>query len=146
MASARLSIATLMSVAAAFMLLVTLPMSTLAKSYVVGDGAGWSVPSSPMFYAEWVNKHSPFHIGDTLGKLLAKHDCCRTYTTVAWYPSNSFYCVCMRIFHELRQIGFCSNMIMNQEHATKLIWLRNFADRLMSIVAVVVIGFFFLAV
>lgn len=83
MASARLSIATLMSVAAAFMLLVTLPMSTLAKSYVVGDGAGWSVPSSPMFYAEWVNKHSPFHIGDTLGKLLAKHDCCRTYTTVA---------------------------------------------------------------
>ncbi|KAH9564802.1 hypothetical protein CY35_04G043900 [Sphagnum magellanicum] len=66
MARARLSIATLMSVAAAFMLLVTLPMSTLATSYVVGDGAGWSVPSSPMFYAEWVNKHSPFHIGDTL--------------------------------------------------------------------------------
>ncbi len=79
-----MSIATLMSsVAAALMLLVTLPMSTLARSYVVGDGAGWSVPSSPMFYAEWVNKHSPFHIGDTLGKLLEKHDCCRTYTTVA---------------------------------------------------------------
>jgi hypothetical protein len=110
-----------MSMAAAFMLLVTLPMSTLARSYVVGDGAGWSVPSSPMFYAEWVKKHSPFHIGDTLGKLLEKHDCCRTYTTVASYPSSSFQCVCMRIFHELRQIGFCLNMIMNQEHATKLI-------------------------
>ncbi len=82
MARARLSIATLMSVAAAFMLLVTLPMSTLATSYVVGDRAGWSVPSSPMFYAEWVNKHSPFHIGDTLGKLFEKHDCCRTYNTV----------------------------------------------------------------
>jgi hypothetical protein len=52
----------------------------------------------------------------------------------------------MRIFYELRQIGFCSSMIMNQEHATKLIWLRNDADRLMPTVAVVVLGFFLFAV
>ncbi len=75
-----MSIATL--VAASFMLLVTLPMSTLATSYLMGYAAGWSVPSSPLFYAEWVNKQSPFHIGDTLGTLLEKYDFCRTYTTV----------------------------------------------------------------
>jgi hypothetical protein len=82
MTRARLSIATLVSVAASFMLLVTLPMSTLATSYLVGDAAGWSVPSSPLFNVEWVNKQSPFHIGDTLGTLLEKHDFCWTYTTV----------------------------------------------------------------
>jgi hypothetical protein len=82
MASARLSIATLVSVTASFMLLVTLPMSTLATSYLVGDAAGWMLPSSPLFYAEWVEKQSPFHIGDTLGTLLEKHDFCRTYSTV----------------------------------------------------------------
>jgi hypothetical protein len=38
-----------------------------AVDYTVGDEFGWSVPSSPDFYSDWVDEVAPFTEGDTLG-------------------------------------------------------------------------------
>ncbi|CAK9867914.1 unnamed protein product [Sphagnum jensenii] len=37
-----------------------------AVDYTVGDEFGWSVPSSPDFYSDWVDEVAPFTEGDTL--------------------------------------------------------------------------------
>ena len=55
----------------ALLLLATLVIATIfgissAATYTVGDKTGWTIPSSPNFYAQWAAKQT-FKVGDVLG-------------------------------------------------------------------------------